>query len=64
MNDNGLEKWRAGSISEDARAIDAALARIGKTESMTTAAAGGRLFFALDLTPSRDPSLRQGQKRN
>jgi len=61
MRNNELEKWSAGSVSDDARAIDAALARIGKPEVSGTTELVGRLIFALDLTSSREASLRKAR---
>jgi len=62
-NNNGLERRRAGSVSDDARAIEAALARIGQEETETPdrSKRPGRLVFILDLTASRKPSLMRAR---
>jgi hypothetical protein len=62
MNNNGLERWRAGSISEDARAIEAALERIRKADAKETETKIGRLIFALDLAASRESSVRKARR--
>jgi len=63
MSNNGLEKWRAGSLSNDARKIDGALERFGKIRAREQSAVrrGGRLIFALDLTGSREASLEHAR---
>ena len=61
MNNNGLEKWRGESISDDARAIETALARIRKGETTNAPPARGRLIFALDLTSSRELSIAKAR---
>jgi len=59
---HGLEKACPGSVSNDARKIDAALARIGQVEGLRRVGAhAGRLLFGLDLTGSREASLRQAR---
>jgi hypothetical protein len=63
MNNYGLEKWQAGSESNDARKIDAALAQFGQVEKKSGGASRcGRLIVALDLTGSREWSLKQAGK--
>jgi hypothetical protein len=53
------ELQRPGTLSDDARAIDAALARIGgRQKKKNVGAAGAHLLFVIDLTASREHSLR------
>ena len=63
MKSRSLEKWSAaGAVSADARAIDAAIARIGRIENEHIGAARpARLIVGLDLTSSRKHSLKQAR---
>ena len=61
-----LEKWNNGdaSLTPERRLMNEALARIGAvnvTETRGAARRSGRLVFALDLTSSREPGLREAR---
>jgi hypothetical protein len=61
MNNNSLGKWRDGdkAISPERQRMNEALARLGGTEIKETRR--GRLIVALDLTGSREHSLKQAR---
>jgi hypothetical protein len=54
---------RSASADDEWRLMNAALERLGQVEAREQAPArrGGRLIFGLDLTGSREPSLRQAR---
>ena len=61
---NELQPLRNGSMSEDARAIEAALAEIEAREKRNKGAGIGikaRLMFGLDLTASREETLEDAR---
>lgn len=61
---NPLEKWRKGqdALDVERRLMKEALARLGQEEKRPdTQRFAGRLIFGLDLTSSREASLRQAR---
>jgi len=64
MNNNGLEKWRNDekALDVERRLMNEALARLGQADRKHgMGRSAGRLIFALDLTGSREASLRQAR---
>jgi hypothetical protein len=61
---NALEKWREADAALDAerRLMNEALSRLNRTENPTALSRPpGRLIFGLDLTGSRQPSLKRAR---
>src|ERR1700678_2991224 len=59
---SGLDKWRGNdALSVERRLMNEALAKLGETPALPKARSHGRLLFGLDLTGSREPSLRNAR---
>src|ERR1017187_3942358 len=61
-----MEKWNNGdtSLTPERRLMNEALARIGRIDVIETRGAArrpGRLMFAVDLTSSREATLREAR---
>jgi hypothetical protein len=59
---SALDKWRGDdALSIERRLMNEALAKLGETPMRPKARGHGRLLFGLDLTGSREPSLRNAR---
>jgi hypothetical protein len=59
---SGLDKWRGkDALSAERRLMNEALAKLGEMPIRPKARGHGRLLFVLDLTGSREPSLRNAR---